>query len=144
MAAVKSTTRTPRSGPGIAAPRLVVGSIAHDTWKTAIDMHAADGQLTSLDIYGGICSATGVRTDTHDTVPHGVVRGLRVTSPRIFIGSFSDWRDGLETYGAANAAVHPPLTWPAGAPMGWNSWAAYGGKINYDRYLGAASFVRFS
>lgn len=121
---------------------LVLGSIAHDTWKTAIDLHAADGQLTSLDIYGGISSATGVRTDTHDTVPHGLVRGSRVTSPRIFLGSFSDWRDGLEAYGAANAAVHPPLTWPAGAPMGWNSWAAYGEKINEHRYLGAAAFVR--
>lgn len=121
---------------------LVLGSISHDTWKTAIDMQAADGQLTGLDIYGGISSPTGVRTDTHDTVPHGLVHGAHVTSPRIFIGSFSDWRDGLEAYGAANAAVHPPLIWPAGAPMGWNSWAAYAEKINEHRYLGTAAFVR--
>ena len=26
--------------------------------------------------------------------------------------------------------------------MGWNSWAAYGGKINYERYLGSAAFLR--
>jgi hypothetical protein len=121
---------------------LILGSISHDTWKTAIDMQATDGQMTGIDIYGGISSPTGVRTDTHDTVPHGLVHGTRVTSPRIFIGSFADWRDGLEAYGAANAAVHPPLKWPAGAPMGWNSWAAYGEKINQHRYLGAAAFVR--
>jgi hypothetical protein len=121
---------------------LILGSITHDTWKTAIEAHAADGQLTDLDIYGGISSPTGVRTDTHDTVPHGIVHGAHVVSPRVFIGSFSDWRDGLEAYGAANAAIHPPLKWAAGPPMGWNSWAAYGGKINDQRYLGSAAFVR--
>ena len=121
---------------------IVLGSIAHGVWKTAIDARAADGRLAAMDIYGGISSPTGVRTDTHDTVPHGIVHGARVTSPRIFIGSFSDWRDGLEAYGAANAAVQPPLSWPAGAPIGWNSWAAYGRHINFDRYLGAAAFVK--
>jgi alpha-galactosidase len=121
---------------------LILGSIAHDTWKTAIEVHAADGHLTGMDIYGGISSPTGVRTDTHDTVAHGLVRGAHVISPRIFIGSFSDWRDGLEAYGAANAAVHPPLKWADGAPMGWNSWAAYAEKIDDHRYLGSAAFVR--
>jgi alpha-galactosidase len=121
---------------------LILGSITHDTWKTAIEAHAAGGQLTDLDIYGGISSPTGVRTDTHDTVPHGIVHGAHVESPRIFIGSFSDWRDGLEAYGTANAAIHPPLKWAAGPPMGWNSWAAYGGKINDQRYLNSAAFVR--
>jgi alpha-galactosidase len=123
---------------------LILGSITHETWKTAIDAQAADGEPTDLDIYGGISSPTGIRTDTHDTVPHGVVQGSRVVSPRIFIGSYSDWRAGLEAYGAANAAVHPPLIWPTGAPMGWNSWAAYAEKINDHRYLGSAEFVRDS
>jgi alpha-galactosidase len=121
---------------------LILGSIAHDTWKTAIEAHATDGQLTDLDIYGGISSPAGVRTDTHDTVPHGIVHGTHVVSPRIFIGSFSDWRNGLEAYGAANAAIRPPLKWVAGPPMGWNSWAAYAGKINDQRYLDSAAFVR--
>jgi alpha-galactosidase len=121
---------------------LIFGSISHDTWKTAIEAHAANGHLTDLDIYGGISSPTGVRTDTHDTVAHGLVRGAHVVSPRIFIGSFADWRNGLEAYGAVNAAVHPPLKWAAGAPMGWNSWAAYAEKINYPRYLDSAAFVR--
>jgi hypothetical protein len=121
---------------------LVLGSITHNVWKTAIDVHASGGQLTDIDIYGGISSPTGVRSETHDTTPHGLVRGARVVSPRFFIGSFADWRDGLEAYGAANAAIHAPLLWPAGAPMGWNSWAAYADKINDRRYLGSAEFVR--
>jgi alpha-galactosidase len=121
---------------------LILGSVTHDTWKTAIEAHAVDGQVTDLDIYGGISSPTGVRTDTHDTVPHGIVHGAHVVSPRIFIGSFSDWRDGLEAYGAANAAIHAPLKWAAGPPMGWNSWASYADKIDDKRYLGSAEFIR--
>lgn len=121
---------------------LVIGSITHDTWKTAIDVKALHGRLATLDVYGGISAPNGVRSDTHDTVPHGIVHGDKVLSPRIFIGSFSDWRDGLETYGKANAEIQPPLRWPEGVPAGWNSWAAYGGKIDYERYLGAAQFVR--
>ena len=121
---------------------LILGSITHDTWKTAIEARAAGGKLTDLDIYGGISSPTGVRTDTHDTMAHGIVHGTHVLSPRIFIGSYSDWRDGLQAYGEANAAIHPPLKWPAGAPMGWNSWAAYADKIDDQRYLGSGAFVR--
>ncbi len=121
---------------------LIFGSITHDHWKTAIEAHALNGRVVDLDIFGGISSPTGVRTDTHDTIAHGIVRGEHIVSPRIFIGSFSDWRDGLEAYGAANAAIHPPLRWPAGAPTGWNSWAAYADKIDDKRYLGSAEFVR--
>jgi len=120
---------------------IVLGSIDHTTWKTAIEAHADEGAITSLNVYGGISSPTGVRTDTHDTVPHGVVHGNRVISPRIFIGAYSDWRDGLEAYGEANAQLQPPLRWAGGVPMGWNSWAAYAEKIDYQRYLGAAKFL---
>lgn len=121
---------------------IVLGSVTHDVWKTAIDAHAANGKITDLDIYGGISSPTGVRTDTHDIVPHGVVKGDHVVSPAIFLGSFDDWRDGLEAYGKMNAAIQPPLVWPDGAPAGWNSWAAYADKINERRYLDAGAFVR--
>lgn len=120
---------------------LIIGSITHDTWKTAIEAQADGGHLSDLDIYGGISSPTGVRTDTHDTFPHGIVSGQHVTSPRIFIGSYADWRDGLEAYGAVNAAIHPPLNWSPGSPAGWNSWAAYADKIDDHRYLASAAYV---
>ena len=121
---------------------VVLGAITHDVWKTAIDVKGQDDKLLGLDVYGGISSPTGVRTDTHDTVPHGLVRGKQVMSPRVFVGSFADWRDGMDAYGRANAEMHPPLHWAAGAPMGWNSWAAYANEVNYSRYLGAAEFMR--
>ena len=41
---------------------LILGSITHDTWKTAIEARAANGELTALDLYGGISSPTGVNS----------------------------------------------------------------------------------
>ena len=120
---------------------IVIGSVAHDTWKTAIDFTGNKRELETLDVYGGISSPSGERSDTHDFLPHGIVSGHHVTSPRVFLGSFSDWRDGMEAFGRFNAEVNPPLRWPEGSPMGWNSWAAYADKIDEKRYLGAAKFV---
>lgn len=120
---------------------IVIGSITHDTWKTAIDIRSSQGHLANIDVYGGISAPTGVRSDTHDVLPHGIVHGEKVVSPRIFVGSFADWRDGLEAYAEANAERQPPLKWDGKLPAGWNSWAAYGGKIDYQRYMGAAQYV---
>lgn len=120
---------------------VVIGSITHDTWKTAIDFRATLGHLSWFDVYGGISSPTDVKTTTHDTVPHGVVSGATVRSPGIFIGYYDDWRSSLEAYGKANAAIQPPLSWSEGAPVGWNSWAAYGTKIDYERFLNAANYL---
>ncbi len=121
---------------------IVLGSITHETWKTAIEVRSAHSQLASIDVYGGISDPNGVRSDTHDFLPHGLVHGDKVVSPRVFIGAFGDWRDGLDAYADANAEIQPPLKWNGGIPAGWNSWAAYGGKINYQRYLGTAEYVR--
>ena len=59
----------------------------------------------------------------------------------IFVGYHEDWRDGLEEYGRANSSFKPPLAWEQAIPFGWNSWAAYGGRINYSKYVGAADFI---
>lgn len=117
---------------------VVLGSVTHEVWKTGIAMHdvAAHG-VGSLRVFGG---ATGKLT--RDTQPHGMVAGTVITSPRIFVGAFADWRDGMEAFGRANATLHPPLAWIGGVPFGWNSWAAYGTKVNYDRYVAVSDFFK--
>lgn len=120
---------------------IVLGSIAHNVWKTAIDVRAAQGAIDWLDIYGGISSPTGARSQTHDSLPHGKVSGRVVHSPLLFVGYYNDWRNAMEAYGRANAVIQPPLKWAASPPFGWNSWAGYGAKISYGRYLNAAQFV---
>jgi hypothetical protein len=119
---------------------FVLGSVTHDLWKTGIAMGGfAPHLLASLRIYGG---ATG--TGTQDTQPHGMVQGKIIASPMIFVGYFSDWRDGMEAYGRANAKVSPSLAWSGSAPVGWNSWAAYMTSVSSANYLNAADFVKDS
>lgn len=120
---------------------FVFGSVVHDTWKSSIDVHARNGTVTSVEVYGGLHGTLGERSDTHDFVEHGIVKGSKVLSPRVMVGEFSDWRDGLEAYGRRNAVFQPPLKWSGPRPMGWNSWAAYADKINHQRYIAAANFV---
>lgn len=119
---------------------LIFGSVTHDTWKTGIRFSGSHGRLDKLEVFGGMATE-GVRSATHDSLPHGRVSGRSVSSPMIFVGYYEDWRDGLEEYGRANAAFKPPLAWNQAIPFGWNSWAAYAGRINYAKYLGAAEFI---
>jgi len=119
---------------------FVLGSVDHDVWKTGFTFGASSGDgLQSLSAAAGM---TGART--HDTEPHGLVSGTIILSPRILVGCFADWRDGLETYGRANAIVAPPLRWNGGVPFGWNSWAAYGTHLDYKRSVAVADFIKKS
>jgi alpha-galactosidase len=116
---------------------LVLGSVNHDLWRTGIlARKVVDGRVNELEVYGG---ATGHWT--HDVEPHGAVTGTDVKSPRVMVGYFADWRDGMETYGRENARVKPPLPWKDGVPFGWNSWAAYLQKIDLPKYYAAADFI---
>lgn len=117
---------------------MVTGSVSHDTWKTGIDTRkACAGRLEGLTVTAGVTSKL-----TRDTLPHGTVYGEKISSPRVFLGFYQDYRDGLEAYGRANGVLAPPLKWEKGIPVGWNSWAALATEINYDNYTGASDFVR--
>ncbi len=117
---------------------MVIGSVTHDTWKTGITVRQGGiDAITELRVFGGITSL-----QTRDTLLHGYVSGSSVASPRIFLGFYEDYRDGMEAYGAANAVIAPPLAWDKGIPMGWNSWSAVADKISYDIYVDSSDFVK--
>ena len=117
---------------------MIVGSVTHDTWKTGI--RARQGGIDAMvefSVYGGASSAY-----TRDSLPHGYVSGRKVVSPRIFLGYFQDYRDGLESFGQANAVTAPPLAWDRGIPIGWNSWSAVADKVSYAVYTDSSDFVK--
>jgi alpha-galactosidase len=114
---------------------LVAGSIDHDTWKTGVQSTTASGTINDLEIFGGLTSTT-----TRDTLAHGKVTGQTIQSPRIFVGFFSDWRTGLETYARANAAVAPPRPWKGGVPFGWNSWGKLQFNISFQKAMEVSDF----
>lgn len=115
---------------------FVLGSVTHDTWKTGIAVEGTFAETVGrIRIFGGAADL-----QTRDTVPHGTVRGKSLLSPTIFIGAFADYRDGLEAYGQANAALKPALLWDGGVPMGWNSWSAVMSKLDFDVYMHTSDF----
>lgn len=117
---------------------LVVGSVEHDFWKTAVDMTTQDhDNIKSLNCYGGVADSL-----TRDSKEHGSLRGKKIKSPKIFIGLFSDWRKGMETYGLANAAIAPPREWNKALPFGWNSWGALQFNLTYAKALEVSDYFK--
>lgn len=118
---------------------LVIGSVTHDTWKSAIDYRGSRERLEALTVYAGASSSV-----TQDVVPHGAVSGTSLTSPRFFVGYYEDWRTGMDQYGWANSVIAPPLPWAGKMPVGWNSWYAYECNVNSESMTSASDFIRNS
>ncbi|GEP93243.1 alpha-galactosidase [Chitinophaga terrae (ex Kim and Jung 2007)] len=117
---------------------LVVGSVEHDFWKSAVVMERnTNSKGYSLTCYGGAADST-----TRDLLPHGAKEGHIIRSPKVLLGVFNDWRTGMETYGVANATVAPRRPWTKGVPMGWNSWGVLQFKINYQKALEVSDFFK--
>ncbi len=98
---------------------LVIGSVTHDPWKTAIVVAGdSNNKLDFLWAYAGANSPW-------DQLPHAFVKGKqdRVT-PRDD-RYYNDRCDGMEDFANTNAQCSPMLAWNRPAPLGWNSW----GKI---------------
>jgi alpha-galactosidase len=115
---------------------LVVGSVEHDFWKSAVIMNKADnGNAYTLTCYGGAADST-----TRDLLPHGAQEGHVIRSPKVMLGVFNDWRAGMDAYGAANATIAPPRPWKKAMPFGWNSWGVLQFKINYEKALEVSDF----
>lgn len=101
---------------------LVIGSVEHSVWKTGIKTVGSENVLNSLAIWGGYTE----RKVTRDSIAHGFITGKSIKSPKIFVGLFDDWRDGLNLYAKANSISEPQLIfkWEDPTPFGWNSWGA--------------------
>ena len=123
---------------GASQQGLVVGSTTHDTWKSAVRMkgNRDNRTLAHLELFSGVSHSA-----TRDELPHGTVKGARVSSARMFVGYFDDWRDGMETFADRNAAEVPGMTWDGGTPYGWNSWGGMSTHVNYEGVLSASDFV---
>lgn len=121
---------------------LVVGSVEHMDWKTGVRTTGANNLLTELRVWGGYSEVSVTR----DAISHGTLTGTAVKSPKIFVGYFEDWRNGLEAYGKANAIAEPRyvFNWEQPTPFGWNSWGAIQSNINLDKAKAVAQFFASS
>jgi hypothetical protein len=117
---------------------LVIGSVVHDTWKTGITYNGVGNKLINLNVFGGNTNIDATR----DVMPHGKVTGNAIKSPKVFVGYFMDWRNGMETYANENTAHAPKFIWNGGVPFGWNSWGGLGTKLSYTKATAAANFIK--
>ncbi len=107
---------------------LVVGSVDHNHWKSAVKVSgSSNGKIKSLCIFSGVSDQ-----ETRDEIPHGKLEGQAVSSARMFIGFYNDWRKGMEEYAHANTLIVPKHdTWTGGTPFGWQSWGVLAEKNSY-------------
>ncbi len=107
---------------------LVLGSVDHDLWKSAVSADLSNnGTVDGLRVYSGASDS-----ETRDVIPHGKVNGPVITSARMLVGYFDDWRTGLETFADANNLVAPHTEgWTLGTPFGWQSWGVLAEKNSY-------------
>ena len=117
---------------------LVVGSVTHEIWKTGIKTNYDAVKGLRLEVLGGYTEPSLTR----DTLPHGLLSGKVIHSPKVFFGMFSDWRKGMEVYAAASRKEEPPIIspWKGGTPVGWNSWGAMQDKISFEKVTAVADF----
>lgn len=117
---------------------LVIGSVEHDNWKTAVSINKNNSQeVGSLICYGGVADE-----QTRDVKAHGALTGKKIKSPKVFLGFFENWCDGLEAYAKANALIAPPKTWKKAVPFGWNSWGALQFNLNYEKAMEVSDFIK--
>lgn len=117
---------------------LIAGSVEHGVWKTGVCFWAAGGN-NRLNIWGGYSELAVTR----DELAHGMVKGDYVKSPKMMVGYFDDWRDGMEAYGKANRIADAPYVanWTKATPVGWNSWGVLQDKLTYEKALKVVDFV---
>ncbi|MBQ8127673.1 MAG: alpha-galactosidase [Prevotella sp.] len=111
---------------------LIIGAIDHDRWKNAVEL--TDG-ARRLRAFSGVADQL-----TRDRLSHGAVTGQRVSSARMMIGLFTDWRQGMEAFADANATTARPRPWQKAMPVGWNSWGALAFKVNHDNSTRVSDF----
>lgn len=117
---------------------IVAGSVEHDNWKTGITIGKGSRyNVGSLVCYGGAADKT-----TRDSKPHGALKGKKIKSPKILLGYFTDWRDGMEEYANVNARVAPPKPWGKAVPFGWNSWGALQFNLTFPKAMEVSDYYK--
>jgi alpha-galactosidase len=124
---------------------LVIGSISHTDWKTGITVSGSSSHtLRTLSAFGGLADSALTR----DRRGHGWVNvgGALCTSPRIMVGYFDDWRDGLESFALSCRKSEPRFITPFSGqtPFGWNSWGAIQTAISLPKAEAVVDFFSTS
>ena len=115
---------------------LLMGAMDFDVWKNAVACPGTDARILEAR-----CGQGASDESTHDTQPHGTVKGKEVFSSRFMVMYGPDWRDLLEAYGEQLRQEHSPVSWEHGVPFGFNSYAGLALNLNAENFQESADFV---
>jgi alpha-galactosidase len=118
---------------------IVAGSVQSDRWKTGVKAVGTGTQLSELTVWGGYADI-GV---TRDQRAHGSLVGSSLKSPRMFVGYFSDFRDGMELYGKAVNVFSPRyiFNYTGSTPFAYNTWGDIQNDLTLTKAKAVADFV---
>lgn len=124
---------TPDKGEG-----LVIGSVNHDKWKSAVEFNGKLGRINELYVYSGANTAL-----TRDQSSHGTVKGTSVSSATFFVGFYDNWKEGMNEYARVNTTFTAKREAVGeGNPIGWNSWGSIQSDIDYEKAVATSDYIK--
>ena len=124
---------------------MVVGSVEHDTWKSAVRVAGSPlytGYISKLEVFSGVTHDATRDRANGILMPHGTVKGKRVKSALMMVGLYDDWRVGMETFGDVNAQIAPKRPYNGPTIYGWNSWGGMEKNCNYEGAMSVSDFIK--
>lgn len=117
---------------------LIIGSVTHDTWKSAVEYKNRVSAVNELYVYSGANTPL-----TRDQSPHGSVHGESVSSATFLVGFYDNWKEGMNEYARINTTFTPKRkSVGEGNPMGWNSWGSIQDKINHSDAIATSDYIK--
>lgn len=117
---------------------FIIGSVTHDTWKSAVSFTSRHSAVDTLRAYSGANTAL-----TRDQSPHGAVKGESISSAVFMLGFYSDWKEGMTEYAEINTTFTPKRAPVASSnPIGWNSWGSVQTELSYDIATKTSDYIR--
>ncbi len=124
---------TPDSGNG-----FIIGSVNHDTWKSAVEYKGKNSKINELYVYSGANTAL-----TRDQSAHGTVHDESISSASFFVGFYDNWKDGMNEFASVNTTFTAKRTSVnTSNPIGWNSWGSIQDKINYSNATATSDYIK--
>ncbi|MBR3587931.1 MAG: hypothetical protein IKL16_00045 [Clostridia bacterium] len=117
---------------------FIIGSVTHDTWKSAVEYTSGLGKIQAMKVYSGANTEL-----TRDQSPHGTVSGDEVSSATFFVGFYENWKDGMNEYARINTTFTPKRqSVTDNIPIGWNSWGSVQSDISYEKAVAVSDYIK--
>ena len=117
---------------------LIIGSVTHDTWKSAVEYKSKKAAIDEVYVYSGANTKL-----TRDQSPHGTVHGESISSATFFVGFYEAWKDGMNEFARINTTFAPKRASVGNSnPIGWNSWGSIQSDINFDNAIATSDYIK--